>query len=143
MDASGPSGGPRPGVLGSVLADWTVRIGPEAAALRVTYCRLIVAAWTVGLAGLATAMAGSAAHLPPLGPLGVVLLGAGLALYVRAAVELRRMHDRAAKALGVRIRFFQGPPSREELYRRWCEQRHLVPYPFPDAAPAAVRTRWF
>ena len=55
------------------------------------------------------------------------------------------MNDLAGKALGLPIRFFGGPPSRPAPYRRWCERHRLAPYPypFPDAVPPVVKTRWF
>jgi hypothetical protein len=139
----GPTDRDRVGGLDGMLGEWTRRVGPEAAAHRVTYYRAILHAWVAGTAGFALVVAGAGTRTSALEALGGALLLGWSVLYVRAWSALRRMNVAAGRAIGVTIRFSHGPPAGRDRYERWCEVRALTPFPFPDAVPPAVRTRWF
>lgn len=130
-------------VLSVVLADWTRRVGPQAAAHRVAYYRLMLHAWLAAMAGTALVIVGGFGGGPLFVYLGIIGVVGWALLSVAAFVQLRSMNGAASQALGTPIRFFRTPPGRQDRYRSWCQKRGLAPYPFPDAVPPPVRVRWF
>jgi hypothetical protein len=47
-----------------------------------------------------------------------------------SVIEFNRFQRRSGEAVGVHVGWGAGIPSDDESYVRWCEEHHLLPYPF-------------
>lgn len=129
----------------AVTQEWTWRIGPEATEHRLAFLRWNVWSFLLGWTGIILVAVGGRLGVPAIWVPGLVALAFGLALWVKATVEIRRMLRAMSKALGVRVGWragrgkVSGPPRTVAHYLAWCEQTGLQPYPFRPAEDTPQR----
>jgi hypothetical protein len=114
------------------LRSWSWRIGTEAAIHRIALDTWMIRGGIVSIVGFSLAIAGGISDQPIIWGVGLVVLATWPIIYVRAALELRRMNRAISSTLGVPIgvRSHPGPPLAAEKYRAWCRKNGLEPYPF-------------